>query len=136
MQVRGSIQQYFRPALSYHMALRPLFCLFLSGHTDKYRFHCTNQIGNQYSKTSLCIHTVLHEASLFPHSVCLKVNDVTHLAPCDILCMYMFNSLLACDDFCRVLIIFAKSLDPDQDRHNVGPDLDPNHLTLCICICC
>ena len=27
-------------------------------------------------------------------------------------------------DFCRVLIIFAKRLDPNQDRHNVGPDLD------------
>ena len=23
---------------------------------------------------------------------------------------------------------FASSLDPDQDRHKVGPDLDPNHL--------
>ena len=30
-QKKGSILQYFRPALSYHMALRPLFCLFLSG---------------------------------------------------------------------------------------------------------
>ena len=27
----GSILQYFRPALSYHMALRPLLCLFLRG---------------------------------------------------------------------------------------------------------
>ena len=25
-----------------------------------------------------------------------------------------------------MLIIFANSLDPDQDRQNVGPDLDPN----------
>ena len=31
---------------------------------------------------------------------------------------------------CLLLIIFANSLDPDQDRQNVGPDLDPNHLTL------
>ena len=23
--------QYFRPSLSYHLSLRPLFCLFLSG---------------------------------------------------------------------------------------------------------
>ena len=29
-----------------------------------------------------------------------------------------------------VLITFANSLDPDQDRQNVGPDLDPNRLTL------
>ena len=23
-------------------------------------------------------------------------------------------------------------MDPDQDRQNVGPDLDPNHLTLIV----
>ena len=28
---KGSILQYFRPALSYHLSLRFLFCLFLSG---------------------------------------------------------------------------------------------------------
>ena len=32
--------------------------------------------------------------------------------------------------FCRLLITFANSLDPDQDRQNVGPDLDPSRLTL------
>ena len=26
-----SILQYFRPSVSYHLSLRPLFCLFLSG---------------------------------------------------------------------------------------------------------
>ena len=26
-----SILQYFRPTLSYHMALRPFYCIFLSG---------------------------------------------------------------------------------------------------------
>ena len=32
MQVKsGSILRYFRPSLSYHMSLRSLFCLFLSG---------------------------------------------------------------------------------------------------------
>ena len=40
------------------------------------------------------------------------------------------NSLLASGDFCRLLMIFANSLDPDQDRQNVGPDLGPNILTL------
>ena len=30
----------------------------------------------------------------------------------------------------RLLITFAISLDQDQDRQNVGPDLDPNYLTL------
>ena len=29
--LQKSILQYFRPSLSYHLSLRPLFCLFLSG---------------------------------------------------------------------------------------------------------
>ena len=33
------------------------------------------------------------------------------------------------DNLC-LLIIFANSLDPDQARQNVRPDLDPNCLTL------
>ena len=40
------------------------------------------------------------------------------------------NSFLDSGDFCRLLIAFANSLDPDQARHNVCPDLGPNHLTL------
>ena len=41
----------------------------------------------------------------------------------------VFNSLQASDNFCHLLIIFANSLDPDQARQNVAPDLDPNCLT-------
>ena len=41
-----------------------------------------------------------------------------------------FNSFPASGDFCRLLITFANSLDPDQARQNVGPDRDPNCLTL------
>ena len=37
-------------------------------------------------------------------------------------------TLLASSDFCHLLIIFANSLDSDQDRRSVGPDLDPNCL--------
>ena len=33
------------------------------------------------------------------------------------------------DDFCCLLITFANSLDPNQARQNVGPDLDRNCLT-------
>ena len=40
------------------------------------------------------------------------------------------NPFFASGDFCHLLIAFANSLNPDQDRHFVGPDLDPNHLTL------
>ena len=42
---------------------------------------------------------------------------------------------LASGDFCRLFITFTNSLDPDQDRQNVGPDLDSNcwtsHASLC-----
>ena len=38
-----------------------------------------------------------------------------------------FNSFLASGDF--LLLTFANILDQDQDRQNVGPDLDPNRLT-------
>ena len=40
------------------------------------------------------------------------------------------NSFLASRDFCCLLITFANRLGPDQDQQNVGPDLDPNCLTL------
>ena len=41
----------------------------------------------------------------------------------------VFNSFPTSVDFCCLLITFANSLDPDQARQNVGPDLDPNCLT-------
>ena len=48
-----------------------------------------------------------------------------------IMTKYILSSFLklASGDFCCLLIAFANSLDPDQDRQNVGPDLDPNYLT-------
>ena len=39
-------------------------------------------------------------------------------------------TLLVSGDFCRLLKTFANVLDLDQDRQNVGPDLDPNRSTL------
>ena len=33
-------------------------------------------------------------------------------------------------DFRHLVITFANRLDPDQDRQNVGPDLDQTCLTL------
>ena len=44
--------------------------------------------------------------------------------------VFFFNSLLACSDFCHLVIALANSLDPDQDQQNVGLDLDANRLTL------
>ena len=40
------------------------------------------------------------------------------------------NTFLASGDICCLLLTFTNSLDPDQDRHSVGSDLDPNPLTL------
>ena len=42
----------------------------------------------------------------------------------------LLDFLLASGDYCHLLITFANGLDLDQDRHNVGPNLDPNSLTL------
>ena len=42
---------------------------------------------------------------------------------------FIVNSFPACDDFCRLLIAFSNSLDPDLDRQNVSLELDPNGLT-------
>ena len=39
---------------------------------------------------------------------------------------FVSNCLPARDDFFCLLITFANSLDPDQARQNVGPDLDSN----------
>ena len=57
------------------------------------------------------------------HMFTYKNKEIIHL---DIL----LNSFPASVGFCRLLITFANSLDPDQARQNVGPDLDPNCLTL------
>ena len=48
---------------------------------------------------------------------------------CDKVVAYLLNPFLACGDFRHQLITFPNSLDPDQDRQNVGPDLNPNRLT-------
>ena len=47
-----------------------------------------------------------------------------------ILSLLAVYSFIASSNFCHLLITFANSYDPDQGRHDVGPDLDPNCLTL------
>ena len=42
----------------------------------------------------------------------------------------LINSFRAFDNFFRLLLTFANSLDPDEARLYVGPDLDPSCLTL------
>ena len=59
-------------------------------------------------------------------NISLKRNKKTGnlIAPC--------LTYLASRPFCHLLIIFANSLDQDKDQQNVGPDLDPNCLTLTV----
>ena len=45
-------------------------------------------------------------------------------------CVFETFSFFASSDLCHLLIAFANSLGPDQDRENVGSDLDSNRLTL------
>ena len=42
------------------------------------------------------------------------------------------NSFLTRIEFSCLLITFANNLDPDHDRYNVGPDLDPNFFNTLI----
>ena len=42
------------------------------------------------------------------------------------------NSVPAGGDFCRLLITFAKSLEPDQALQVVGPGLELNCVTLMV----
>ena len=55
---------------------------------------------------------------LFKHEKTISLNKV------------LFVTFLASGDFCGLPITFANSLDPDQDRQNGSPDLNPNSLTL------
>ena len=49
--LQESILQYFRPSLSYHLSLRPLFCLYLSGRCSGF----TVFPRNLKSYGSLCV---------------------------------------------------------------------------------
>ena len=77
----------------------------------------------------MCIMLKVHESNrpLSMEIIFIKIPDLFSLLLAHLI---KLNSFLASDDFCHLLITFANSLDPDQDRQNVGPDLDPNCLTL------
>ena len=70
-----------------------------------------------------------------PESAVRLASAARHVSDCTTWpCFYMHRRttkrLLDSCDFCHVLINFANSLDPDQDRQNVGPDPNPKCLTL------
>ena len=57
------------------------------------------------------------------------------LAVCKILLQCVLKHLPSSSDLCNLMITFAMILYPDQDRQKVGPDLDPNRLTLLYSVC-
>ena len=71
-----------------------------------------------------------HTGSLLPLALPLSLVEMSKYRYTETASVIMINSFLASDDFCRLLVAYANSLDPDQDRHNVGPDLDIYCLTL------
>ena len=60
---KGSILQYFRPSLSYHLSLRDLFCLFLSG--------CLRQV--------LLYWHVLYREFHYRRFMCLKIKTTHYI---------------------------------------------------------
>ena len=91
--------QYFRPLLSYYLSLKCSFRLFLSG--------CFTQV-------------LLYFLNIFLDNQRVKLEFENYK---DLLCKSAFgsnvekhcrNPLPASGDYCRLLIIFANSLDPDQ----------------------
>ena len=46
--------------------------------------------------------------------------------------LLLLDSFHARGDFFSLLVTFANSLDPDQNRPSVGSDLEPNCLTLIV----
>ena len=58
--------------------------------------------------------------------------DKILLKLCEFQKVHVHNSSHASGNCCRLLITFSNSLNLDQKRQNVVPDLDPNCLTLCV----
>ena len=67
--------------------------------------------------------------AVYNEQLCCKLTCLTH-AYQGFPSIVNFNSLPACGEFRHLLITLANSLDQDQARQNVRPDLDPNCLTL------
>ena len=78
------------------------------------------------SQTSLHSCPVIPEP-LFPCKVRTQINVQSKIMLIFPLASCVYNTL---STECRQLITIANSLDPDQARQNVGPDLGPNCWTL------
>ena len=72
--LQESILQYFQPPLSYHLSLRPLLRLFLSGRLGQvlpYLWLCCYM--------SLLSNSIIHSITMIMHFKLLYYNDVLHV---------------------------------------------------------
>ena len=60
---KGSILQYFRPSLSYHLSLRSLFCLLLSGRCTQ--VYCSSPFLSVLSHLSQLVDSIHDNISVF-----------------------------------------------------------------------
>ena len=63
-------------------------------------------------------------------SVCSDNTESVRIAMC--VCIHSFERPFDLNCHCRLLMTSTNSLALDQDGENVGPDLDPNCLTLMV----
>ena len=83
--LQESIQQYFRPSLSYHLSLRPLFCLFMGGRLRQVLLYlCTFNLDNATSILVGCKPLFIH-LSYRPCLPCFIVANGTPRATIDLL---------------------------------------------------
>ena len=61
---KGSILQYFRPSLSYHLPSRPLFCLFLRGRLRPVLLYITVHACLKNGLTHMLLEPKSHELAL------------------------------------------------------------------------
>ena len=99
----GSILQYFRPSLSYHLSKRSLFCLFLSG--------CFTQVLLYFLWSMLCSH---YSWSLFRYFALYKglLPKVLRLGPGKLYSLeirMMFSTLFRLMEYSIKLPITIKS---------------------------
>ena len=57
--LQESILQYFRPSLSYHLSLRPLFCLILSGRLRPVLLYFQRSNSTRGSMSLCCLYELL-----------------------------------------------------------------------------
>ena len=70
----------------------------------------------------------LHRPSYYYILQNITISEI-YLGSVFVLMTLAVSRLPASGEFFRLLIIFSNGLDPDQNRHIIGPDLAPNCWT-------